>query len=114
MVRRSPCRCLANVIGPEIPSQVTSRLPSTCTIRYTVWIRLLGKPGGNMAMYSCISDPDLPGGSICSDPDWWVELTRNKGKSTFTNVSKELLFVSADVQCRFARSSTVQLFDPAL
>ena len=34
---------------------------------------------------------------ICSDPDWWVELTRSKGKSTFTNVSKELLFVSADV-----------------
>jgi hypothetical protein len=85
--------------------------PDTCTIRYTVWLRLLGKPGRSMDMYTCISDPDLAGGYMCSDPGWWVEMTRSKGKSTFTNVSKELLFVSADVD---ADGSTehVQIFDP--
>ncbi len=63
------------------PSQADIMTPDTCTIRYTVWMRLLGKPGGNMAMYTCIERSGRPGGSICSDPDWWVELTRNKGKS---------------------------------
>jgi hypothetical protein len=85
--------------------------PDTCTVRYTVWIRLLGKPGGDMAMYTCVEDPDLAGGYMCSDPDWWVELARHKGKSTFTNVSKELLFLSADVDAD-GNLEHVQLFDP--
>jgi hypothetical protein len=86
--------------------------PTSCTVRYTVWIRGLGKPGGAADMYTCIEDPDLPGGSICSDPDWWVEVTRSKGKSTFTNVSRELLFVSADVDADGVLEH-VQIFDPA-
>ena len=34
--------------------------PTSCTVRYTVWIRGLGKPGGAADMYTCIEDPDLP------------------------------------------------------
>ena len=43
----------------------------------------------------CIQDPDLPGGEICSVIT--LELRRDKGKSTFNNVSKYLLYVNADV-----------------
>jgi len=102
-----PADCMATV-DPITGDVVT---PASCTVRYTVWIRLLGKPGGNMAMYTCAQDPDLPGGYICSDPAWWVELTRSKGKSTFTNVSRELLFLSADVDAD-GQIEHVQLFDP--
>jgi hypothetical protein len=102
-----PAECYATV-DPVTGDVVT---PTSCTVRYTVWIRLLGKPGGNMAMYTCAQDPDLPNGYICSDPEWWVELTRTKGKSTFTNVSKELLFLSADVDAD-GQVERVQIFDP--
>ncbi len=74
-------------------------------------MRALGKPGGSMDMYTCAEDPDLADGYICSDPDWWVEVTRSKGKSTFTNVSKELLFLSANVDAD-PQIEHVQLFDP--
>ena len=102
-----PAECYATV-DPVTGDVVT---PDRCTVRYTVWIRLLGRPGGNMAMYTCVEDPDLPGGYLCSDPEWWVELTRYKGKSTFTNVSRELLFLSADVDDDGVLEH-VQLFDP--
>ena len=85
--------------------------PTSCTVRYTVWIRALGKPGGNANMYTCVQDPDVTGGYMCSDPSWWVTVTRSKGKSTFTNVSKELLFLSADVDAD-GTMEHVQLFDP--
>lgn len=102
-----PAECYATV-DPDTGDIVT---PDSCTVRYTVWIRALGKPGGHADMYTCAEDPDLAGGYICSDPEWWVELTRSKGKSTFTNVSKELLFVSADVDAD-GTVEHVQLFDP--
>lgn len=85
--------------------------PSVCTIRYTVWLRALGKPGGHADMYTCMTDK-LTGEEYCSDPDWWVEVTRSKGKSSFTNVSKELLFVSTDFDLDGV-TEHVQLFDPA-
>ncbi len=84
--------------------------PTSCTVRYTVWIRALGKPNGKASMYTCVEDPDLAGGYLCSDPSWWVELTRTKGKSTFVNVSKQLLFLSADVDLD-GTIEHVQLFD---
>ncbi len=84
--------------------------PATCTVRYTVWIRALGKPNGKASMYTCVEDPDIAGGYICSDPSWWVTVTRSKGKSTFTNVSKNLLFLSADVDAD-GTTEHVQLFD---
>jgi hypothetical protein len=84
--------------------------PDTCTIRYTVWLRVLGKPNGNFKMYTCMTDAlDV---EYCSDPDWWVDVTRTKGKTVFTNVSKELLFVSTDVDAD-GLVEHVQLFDDA-
>lgn len=102
-----PAECWATV-DPVTGDVVT---PTSCTVRYTVWVRALGKPGGHADMYTCAEDPDLPGGYICSDPAWWVEITRTKGKSTFTNVSRELLFLSADVDAD-GNLEHVQLFDP--
>jgi hypothetical protein len=81
-------------------------------VRYTVWIRALGKPGGKANMYTCATDPTTAE-TYCSDPTWWVELTRSKGKSTFTNVSKQLLFLSTDVDLD-GKVEHVQLFDPLL
>lgn len=82
--------------------------PATCTIRYTVWMRALGKPGGSANMYTCMTD--AAGVEYCSAPDWWVEVTRSKGKSVFTNVSKELFFVSLDIDGDGAVEH-VQIFD---
>ncbi len=98
------CAC---IVDPETGDVVC---PDVCTVRYTVWIRLVGTPGGGMDMYTCVEDPDLQGGYLCSDPEWWVDLTRNRGRSTFTNVSSELLFLSADVDAD-GRLEHVGLFD---
>jgi hypothetical protein len=61
---------------------------------YTVWARTLGKPGGRSETMTCGVDPiDLQ--TYCSV--YTLVQTREKGKSTFTNVSKDLLYVSYDV-----------------
>ncbi len=85
--------------------------PATCTVKYTVWLRVLGKPNKSMSMGTCIEDPDLPGGYICSVGEMWVSKTRTKGQSKFENVSKQLLFVSADVDAD-GTVEHVQIFDP--
>ena len=60
---------------------------------YSVWARPLGKPGGKATMTTCGTDEeDVEWCSIYS----YVAI-RNKGKSTFTNVSKELLYIYADM-----------------
>ncbi len=64
------------------------------TTSYSVYVRALGKPGGGATMQSCYEDAtgtwcaaDFVGGV---EP---ITLTRSKGPSKFTNVSKDLLFV---------------------
>ena len=64
------------------------------TTSYSVYVRALGKPGGKATMQSCYEDAtgtwcavDFVGGV---EP---ITLTRSKGPSKFTNVSKDLLFV---------------------
>ena len=64
------------------------------TTSYSVYARALGKPGGKATMQSCYEDAtgtwcavDFVGGV---EP---ITLTRSKGPSKFTNVSKDLLFV---------------------
>jgi hypothetical protein len=62
---------------------------------YSVYVRALGKPGGIAKMQSCYIDEygdewcagDFSGGV---EP---IEIERRKGKSTFRNVSKDLLYV---------------------
>lgn len=64
------------------------------TTEYSVYVRALGKPGGKATMQSCYEDTD---GTWCAvdfvggvEP---ITIERTKGKQTFTNVSKDLLYV---------------------
>jgi hypothetical protein len=59
---------------------------------YSVFVRALGTPGGGATMTTCLYDD---GGEYCSSES--VSLSRGKGKSSFNNVSKELLTVVYDV-----------------
>lgn len=63
------------------------------TTSYTVYARALGKPGGKSLMVTC--GTDSVGTTFCSS-DTLVSV-RNKGKSSFTNVTKELLYLYADI-----------------
>ena len=64
------------------------------TTVYSVFARALGKPGGSSKTTTCATDP-VDGFLVCSVIS--MELTRDKGKSTFDNVSKYLLYIYADV-----------------
>jgi hypothetical protein len=64
---------------------------------YSVFARALGKPGGSSTTTTCFeADPDGDGlyDEYCST--YSMVLVRNTGKSTFDNVSKELLYVYVD------------------
>jgi hypothetical protein len=63
------------------------------TTVYSVFARALGTPGGGAGMKTYMTDPS-DGSEICSVIT--LELKRDKGKSTFDNVSKYLLYVYAD------------------
>ncbi len=61
---------------------------------YSVWARALGKPGGSSKTTTCATDP-ATGELWCSVYSYVA--VRNKGKSSFTDVSKELLYIYADI-----------------
>ena len=76
---------------------------------YSVWSRALGKPGGKSKTTTCAVDE--------LDQEWCstmsMVLVREKGKSSFTDVSKQLLYVYVDLD----GDGTVErypLFDSAL
>ena len=61
--------------------------------KYKVYIRALGKPGGNAHMWS---------GFIDEYGNEWlsletIELSRSKGKSTFQDITKELTTIYVDI-----------------
>lgn len=60
---------------------------------YSVYARALGKPGGSSQTTTCAYD--LEGVLVCSSEV--MLLVRDSGGSKFTNVSKQLLYVMADV-----------------
>lgn len=62
-------------------------------LSYSVYARALGKPGGWSNTTACFVDEY--GDTICSVDT--LTLVRRKGKSTFTNVSKELLTLYLDL-----------------
>lgn len=64
------------------------------TTTYSVYARALGKPGGSSITQTCAIDPTT-GDTVCSDLT--SVLVRDTGSSKFTNVSKALLYVLADV-----------------
>ncbi|MFW7380095.1 MAG: hypothetical protein ACOH5I_14875 [Oligoflexus sp.] len=61
---------------------------------YRVFARALGKPGGSSRINTCATDP-ATGEEVCSVES--VISTRTKGKSSFSNVSNELLSISIDL-----------------
>lgn len=61
---------------------------------YSVFARALGKPGGSSTTTTCATDPTT-GELYCSIES--MVMVRSTGKSSFTNVSKQLLYVYADV-----------------
>lgn len=61
---------------------------------YSVFARALGKPGGSARIMTCATDP-LTLEEVCSTLNYLA--VREKGGSKFTNVSKELLFIYADL-----------------
>jgi hypothetical protein len=58
---------------------------------YTVYLRVLGKPGGKIRMTTAATDPNF--GEIVSDMS--VVSVREKGQSKFANVSAALLYIYA-------------------
>lgn len=64
------------------------------TTSYSVFVRALGKPGGKAFMQTCYT---VAGEPYCADDIAGgveqITIERKKGKSTFTNVSKDLLYI---------------------
>jgi hypothetical protein len=61
---------------------------------YSVFARALGKPGGAASIVTCAIDT-VTGEEVCSTSNYVA--VRDKGKSSFTNVSKQLLYIYADL-----------------
>ncbi len=61
---------------------------------YSVWARALGKPNGSASATTCATD--LATQELYCSVESMV-LVRNTGRSRFTNVSRELLYLFADI-----------------
>lgn len=61
---------------------------------YSVYARALGKPNGSIKANTCATDV-VSGETVCSLET--LVKVRTKGKSSFSNVSRELLSISADI-----------------
>jgi hypothetical protein len=61
------------------------------TTSYSVFARALGKPGGTSSTTTCFTDST---GTYCSV--YSMVLVRNKGGSSWSNVSQQLLYVYVD------------------
>jgi hypothetical protein len=64
------------------------------TTVYSVYARALGKPDRAASLTTCATDPDTLE-PVCSVAV--LELTRTKGAQKFQNVTKEVLFIYADI-----------------
>ncbi len=65
---------------------------------YSVFARALGKPGGKSTTTTCLDTvDDVTGAPATYCSIYQMVLVRGTGQSKFTNVSKELLFVYADI-----------------
>ncbi len=61
---------------------------------YSVYARALGKPGGSSTTTTCAYDA-VEGDEYCSV--YSMVMVREKGKSSFDNVSRELLYIYVDL-----------------
>ena len=89
------------------------QLPPTNTTggnpAYTVWARVVGKPGGSSSMTTCAIDPTT-GDTICSIGET-VAFGGHNGKSTFTNVTTQLTTLCY-VDQTTGNTVCVNIFDP--
>ena len=92
------------------------QLPAPGT--YEIYARALGKPGGEATMTTCATGAgdDLILGTaddeiVCSTEN--VVLARDKGGSKFTNVTRQLTTITADITGDGV-AETVNIFDTAL
>jgi hypothetical protein len=76
---------------------------------YSVFARALGKPGGSATVTACATDA-ATGEEICSAES--LVAVRTSGKQKFENVSRELLFIEADIDGDGV-TERVSLFDEA-
>jgi hypothetical protein len=74
----------------------TSGLCGTTTTVYSVWTRALAKPGGTSSTTTCATDP-TDGSLVCSLQEFVSVQTRKSGKSSFSDVSGDLLFLTTCV-----------------
>lgn len=101
----------ANGTDGEASFQLPNPDPTNSgTTVYSVFARALGTPGGKSLTTTCAIDP-TDGSEVCSVLT--LTLERSKGKSTFENVSKQLLYIYADVNGDGVLDR-VPLFDDAL
>ncbi len=77
---------------------------------YSVYVRALGRPGGSARMTTCATDP-LTGEQVCSTEA--MVAVRESGKQSFKDVSRQLLYVYADLDGDGV-SERYPLFDDAL
>ena len=80
------------------------------TTAYSVYARALGTPGGSSTTTTCATDPTT-GEEICSTDQ--MVLVRSTGKSTFDNVSKDLLYIEYDLDGD-GKTELIPLFDSRL
>jgi hypothetical protein len=97
--------CTDGTAGFQLPNPDPTNSGFTT---YSVFVRALGKPGGSSVQTTCATD--ATGTLVCSI--FQSVQTRTKGQQTFTNVSKELLYVY--VQSSTGQLVRVPLFDPSL
>ena len=86
----------------------TSGLCGSTTTVYSVWARALGKPGGSSSTGTCATDP-TDGQIVCSLQAFVSVQTRKPGKSSFTDVSGDLLFLTT---CVNGKTVSTPLFSP--
>jgi hypothetical protein len=95
---------------PFKPSGATFQLPCNTSLTYdpatgcpaevaqrayTVWARALGKPGGSATAMTCATD-ELTNTVLCSTTNT-LTLDRQKGKSAWTDATKQLTSLVADI-----------------
>jgi len=97
--------CTDGTAGFELPNPDPTNSGMTT---YSVFVRALGKPGGSSSQTTCATD--TTGTLFCSI--YSSVQTRTKGQQTFTNVSKQLLYIYYyDATGKLVR---VPLFDSSL
>jgi hypothetical protein len=83
----------------QLPADIAScptgaTAPSQCTFTYDVYARELGKPNGTATMTTCAVDPTTNDIVCSTDNKVFMRMT---GKSSFQNVTDDLLTISATI-----------------